>query len=526
MAGEHPRCGLFLPGFPEAVESSKGSPGGQFHGRVDGFGNGGPRHVAHQVSCSRGAGGDQRARGPTRRHLPHAARGSHPQPFRRSETGRAAARRAGDARVARHRAEESPYHGAPRLGAAAARSISAEVAAPHRRAGEDHLGSGGPDSAGRFHERVFSFDAKGGNPHHRRLRPSAAAREARRLLRNRMQIILFHLMPYADLDLEAGRKNGTVWVRLTNRHIDPEKGHRLYNRYLDELEHAERLGFDAVSVNEHHQTAYGLMPSPIVTASALARRTQRVRIAILGSALPLREHPLMVAEEHAMIDVISGGSLISGFVRGIGAEYHSFGVNPTFSHERFHEAHDLIVRAWTEPGPFPFQGKHYNVQYVNPWPRPYQKPHPPIWIPSQGSGSTIRWAARMRYTYCQTLSPIAAVARFFQLYRDEAGKAGYKASPDQLAWSNTIYVAETDERAVREARPHLEALMNYFLKMPTEMLLAPGYTDPASMKRVRAAKVTGKPQSIEDVIKAGGVIVGSPNTVREKLAEYQDLAGF
>ena len=130
-------------------------------------------------------------------------------------------------------------------------------------------------------------------------------------------------MPYADLDLEAGRKNGTVWVRLPNRHFDPRKGHRLYNRYLDELEYAEQLGFDAVSVNEHHQTAYGLMPSPIVTASALARRTKRVRIAILGSALPLREHPLMVAEEHAMIDVISGGRLISGFVRGIGAEYHS-----------------------------------------------------------------------------------------------------------------------------------------------------------------------------------------------------------
>jgi alkanesulfonate monooxygenase SsuD/methylene tetrahydromethanopterin reductase-like flavin-dependent oxidoreductase (luciferase family) len=123
-------------------------------------------------------------------------------------------------------------------------------------------------------------------------------------------------------------------------------------------------------------------------------------------------------------------------------------------------------------------------------------------------------------------SPIAAVARFFQMYRDEAHNAGYEASPDQLAWSNTIYVAETDEKAVREARPHLEALLNYFLKMPTEMLLPPGYTDAVSMKRVRAAKVTGKPQSIEDVVKNGVVIVGSPNTVREKLAEYQDLAGF
>jgi alkanesulfonate monooxygenase SsuD/methylene tetrahydromethanopterin reductase-like flavin-dependent oxidoreductase (luciferase family) len=134
----------------------------------------------------------------------------------------------------------------------------------------------------------------------------------------------------------------------------------------------------------------------------------------------------------------------------------------------------------------------------------------------------------MRYTYCQTLSPIATVARFFQMYREEADKLGYQASPDQLAWSNTIYVADTDEKAMREAKPHLEALVNVFLKMPTEMLLPPGYTDPASMKRVRAAKVTvaGKPASIEDLVKTGVVIVGSPNTVREKLAEYQDLAGF
>src|SRR5256885_12476311 len=103
----------------------------------------------------------------------------------------------------------------------------------------------------------------------------------------------------------------------------------------------------------------------------------------------------------------------------------------------------------------------------------------------------------MRYTYCQTLSPIAVVARFFQLYRDEAEKAGYQASPEQLAWSNTIYIADTDEKAMREAKPHLEALVNSFLKMPVEMLLPPGYSDPASMKRVRAAKVTGKTTSLE-----------------------------
>ena len=200
-------------------------------------------------------------------------------------------------------------------------------------------------------------------------------------------------------------------------------------------------------------------------AGALARSVKRAKIAILGRALPLLNNPLVIAEEYAMLDNLTRGRLIAGFVRGIGAEYHAMGINPGFSQERFSEAHDLIIRAWTEPGPFQYVGKHYHFNYVNPWPRPYQTPHPPIWIPSQGSGSTITWAAQMRYTYAQTLAPIAVVARFFQMYRDEADKAGYQASPDQLAWSNTIYVAETDEKAMREARPHLEALAN---KLPED----------------------------------------------------------
>jgi alkanesulfonate monooxygenase SsuD/methylene tetrahydromethanopterin reductase-like flavin-dependent oxidoreductase (luciferase family) len=269
-----------------------------------------------------------------------------------------------------------------------------------------------------------------------------------------------------------------------------------------------------------------MMPIPGVLAGALARSVKHANIAILGRALPLVNNPLNIAEEYAMLDNLTRGRIIAGFVRGIGAEYHSTGVNPAYSQERFAEAHDLIIQAWSKPGPFSYHGKHYQFRYVNPWPRPYQTPHPPIWIPSQGSGSTIRWAAKMRYTYCQTLSPIAAVAKFFQLYRDEADKAGYQATPDQLAWSNTIYVADTDKKAMREAKPHLEALVNYLLKMPTEMLLPPGYSDPASVKRIRAVKVTGKITTIDDLVKSGVVIIGSPETVREKLAEYQDLAGF
>jgi alkanesulfonate monooxygenase SsuD/methylene tetrahydromethanopterin reductase-like flavin-dependent oxidoreductase (luciferase family) len=341
-----------------------------------------------------------------------------------------------------------------------------------------------------------------------------------------MKFFNFHLMPYSAVDLDAIAKNGSAWVTFSNKNYDPEKGAELYHDYLDQMEFADQLGFDGVCLNEHHQTAYGMMPIPGVLAGALARSVKHANIAILGRALPLVNNPLNIAEEYAMLDNLTRGRIIAGFVRGIGAEYHSTGVNPAYSQERFAEAHDLIIQAWTRPGPFAFHGKHYQFRYVNPWPRPFQEPHPPIWIPSQGSGSTIRWAAKMRYTYCQTLSPIAAVAKFFQLYRDEAEKAGYEASPDQLAWSNTIYVGETDKKAMKEAKPHLEALVNYLLKMPTDMLLPPGYTDTASMKRVRAVKVTGKTATIEDLVKSGVVIVGSPETVRERLAAYQDLAGF
>ncbi len=342
-----------------------------------------------------------------------------------------------------------------------------------------------------------------------------------------MKIFHFHLMPYAHMDLDAIREAGSAWVTLSNKHYDPIKGAELYNEYLDQMEFADQLGFDGLVVNEHHQTAYGLMPTPGVMAGALARRIKNGKLAVLGRALPLLNNPLTVAEEYAMLDNITRGNFIAGFVRGIGAEYHSFGTNPAESQERFAEAHDLIIRAWTEPGPFAYEGKYYKFKYVNPWPRPYQQPHPPIFIPSSGSLSTIRWAAQKRYTYCQTLAPFDAVARTFDLYRQEADKAGYEASPDQLAWSNAIFVRETDEKAMRDVRPHLEAYMNEFLTRNPAMMSPPGYSSVESIKRVRAIKaVRGGRQSAEEIIEKGMVIVGSPNTVREKLAACQDRARF
>jgi alkanesulfonate monooxygenase SsuD/methylene tetrahydromethanopterin reductase-like flavin-dependent oxidoreductase (luciferase family) len=346
-----------------------------------------------------------------------------------------------------------------------------------------------------------------------------------------MKICLFHLMPYGALDLDYDKKYPAAWMSLPNSYYDPKEGHALYNRYLDELEYGDELGFDVLCVNEHHQTAYGMMAMPGVLAGALARRTETAKIAVLGRALPLINNPLNVAEEYAILDNITGGRLIAGFVRGIGAEYHITGANPAKSHERFHEAHDLILRAWTETGPFDHQGKHFQMQYVNLWPRPFQQPHPEIWIPSQGSRETIQWAAHpdRKYTYLQTFSDVAVVKRFHNEVKQAAEDYGYEASPDQLGWALPIYVAETDEIARKEAAAHVEALFNKFLRMPTEMLLPPGYTSPESIKRLREIRrgtTSDKPPTVDDFIERGMFVCGSAETVRQTFEYHQKDIGF
>ena len=338
-------------------------------------------------------------------------------------------------------------------------------------------------------------------------------------------------MPYGALDMSYAEKHNSVWLKLPNSYFDPRIGHELYNRYLDELELCAELGFDGISVNEHHQNAYGLMPSPVVMAAALARNTENCKIAILGNAFALREHPLTLAEEHAMIDNITGGRLITGMVRGVGCEYFSMGVNPAYSLERHIEAHDLVVRAWTETGPFAFEGKHYHFEYVNMWPRPYQDPHPPIWCPSQGSTETIEWAAHpdRKYTYLQAYSAFESVLRYLNMYRSVAEvKYGYTASSNQIAWSVPVYCAQTDEQAVEEVRPHIESLFNTFLpKISQSMFVPPGYMTASSMKKIFAHKATLRGgQTVEDLMERGVIVVGSPDTVRKILTKRHRQAGF
>ena len=338
-----------------------------------------------------------------------------------------------------------------------------------------------------------------------------------------MDFYFFHLMPWPHLPADY---NGPAWVTCPNSYYDGSRGHELYNRYLDELLYADELGFDGVVVNEHHANAYGNMPSPNLVASILARQTKRCKIAVVGNALPLYNPPTRVAEEFAMIDVISGGRLIAGMVVGGGPEYYSNSLNPAQARERFSEALELVIAAWTRPGPFVFNGKYYKLRYVNPWPTPLQKPHPPIWIPGAGSLETLELVAKRRFAY--TGIPYfhkRVFKRNFDFFREACAKEGYTADPKQMGWLVPVYVAETDAKAREEYESHLW----YFVRklLPGIDIAPPGYTSARSVLKIMGARgdfmmFTERWDQIED---GGYAIVGSPATVRQRMGEMIEWLG-
>jgi alkanesulfonate monooxygenase SsuD/methylene tetrahydromethanopterin reductase-like flavin-dependent oxidoreductase (luciferase family) len=254
-------------------------------------------------------------------------------------------------------------------------------------------------------------------------------------------------------------------------------------------------------------------------------------LVILGNVLPLYDHPQRVAEEIAMLDVITKGRVISGMVVGTGMEYFSYKINPTYARERFHEAHDLIIKSWTTDGPFTWDGKHYRFRYVNVWPRTYQKPHPPIWIPGSGSSETMDWVAEMKYTYMvlPTLAPFELRRQAAEYFSACCEKAGYTVRHSQIGWGIGIYVGDTDEQARREYEPHYWYYARNLLKTTPQQALPPGHTSLSSVMGIMQRRLQSRPGNLstwKEVDDAGYVIVGSPETVRQRLQDYAEKVGF
>jgi alkanesulfonate monooxygenase SsuD/methylene tetrahydromethanopterin reductase-like flavin-dependent oxidoreductase (luciferase family) len=257
---------------------------------------------------------------------------------------------------------------------------------------------------------------------------------------------------------------GFTDLSLSNGEYDPVVGADLWDRYMDETMFIEEMGFDGVMGNEHHATPLTMRASTNIEAAMIARITKKLKIVLLGNVLPLWE-PMWLAEQLAMIDVISRGRLVAGWVRGTGRESVAHNAPPAYNWERYQEAHVFIIRAWTEDGPFRHEGDHFQYRYVNPWVRPYQQdPHPQIWIPGVLSKSTMEWAAARRFPYVGQAIALEPTKRSFDYYEQLARDAGWEAGTQHRVYTMKVHVDETEQLAYDTARKLLEGPSNIFIE--------------------------------------------------------------
>ncbi|HTW12951.1 MAG TPA: LLM class flavin-dependent oxidoreductase [Solirubrobacteraceae bacterium] len=232
---------------------------------------------------------------------------------------------------------------------------------------------------------------------------------------------------------------------------DPEVGTESMQRIFEVYDMAAELGFDWLAVSEHHYFPSLLGPNPNLIAAVLANRYPQVGIAVLGAVLP-QVNPIRVAEEYATLDALSGGRLLAGMFRGLPNEFIAYGTNPSQAREMFDEAFELILRAWTEPEPFWWEGRYYRFPVVSLWPRPVQQPYPPI-VVSGTSAQSAAFAGRHRLKL-GLIFIIGAerAAEMVRIYREAAAEAGWEPSPDDILYRARVYVADSDAQAEADSR--------------------------------------------------------------------------
>jgi alkanesulfonate monooxygenase SsuD/methylene tetrahydromethanopterin reductase-like flavin-dependent oxidoreductase (luciferase family) len=299
-----------------------------------------------------------------------------------------------------------------------------------------------------------------------------------------MKFHWFHLMPWPDLPDNFQEQNRSVWVDVDYGLFNPERCNEVYHEYLDELEFADKVGFDGICVNEHHSNAYGMMPSPNIMAATLTRRTNKAAIVVMGNSIALYNPPLRVAEEFAMLDILSGGRLVAGFPVGTSMDTNfTYGVPGAQLRERYYEAHDLIMQAWHEKGVTHFNGKYNQLRYMNPWPRPLQQPNPPVWIPGGGSIETWEWCADMGYLYSYlSYSGYMRAKNIMDGFWKRMTDMGKEANPYHAGFAQTVCVAETDKEAKEMYAEHIDYFYNRCLHVYPGFADAPGYRTNRTVK--------------------------------------------
>lgn len=319
----------------------------------------------------------------------------------------------------------------------------------------------------------------------------------------------------------------SVRVTIPNRFCDPGVVADLYDRYLEEWVAAEAAGFGLMA-NEHHQTGVNLNPSVSIVSAVLARMTTTARILVLGHQLAYRRDPIRVAEEMAVVDILSRGRLEVGFVRGVPGDVAPANAQPQGTLDRLWEAHDLIVRAWTShDGPFSWESANYQYRQVNIWPRPFQNPHPPIWMTTSSTYNTPE-IARHRYVCATFLSGYSLAGKVFHAYRESAREMGWEPEPDRLAYAGMGFVGETDEEAMAGAERMMWFAHN--TRTGSQFSRVPGYmsTDEYVTMLQGGSRREGQGQregGIQSLIDNGIMFCGTPETVVHQIEEHYERSG-
>lgn len=349
---------------------------------------------------------------------------------------------------------------------------------------------------------------------------------------DRMKVSLFEQVPYRYTPEGFEDEHSSV-VTAPYDVVDPARMTESLQSAYAELMHGARSGFDGICVTEHSQSSYDISPNPTLLASAVACAAQaeglRTAIAVLGRSLGKTREPLKIAEEYALLDCLSGGRLIAGFPVGLSYDANLNASIPAVeTRERYREHRELILKAWSEPRPFPWNGRFEKYGQVNIWPRPVQKP-PPVWIPGTGSPGTMRDILKNDYAfvYLSWDGPKLTGREVFDRYWDLADEMGRDRNPYRLAFLQVVAVSETDERAELEYARHLQAHYRSGLgAIPASAFAVAGYAEPAAVEgMIRGAAHAGmlgrmRTATFKELVDSQVAIVGSPATVADQIEAF------
>jgi alkanesulfonate monooxygenase SsuD/methylene tetrahydromethanopterin reductase-like flavin-dependent oxidoreductase (luciferase family) len=285
----------------------------------------------------------------------------------------------------------------------------------------------------------------------------------------------------------------------------------VFARALERIEIMDKSGFDAVWLAEHHFSSFSVCPSVHMVGVLAAARTKRLRIGTGVSLAPFY-HPLRLAEEVALLDVLSGGRVNWGAGRGFArVEFENFGVPPEESTSRFHEAVEIVLRAWTQEK-LHFAGKHFRFDGVEVLPKPLQQPHPPVWMAATSEGA-LDWAARNGFSIL--MDPHAAasdIGRKRRYYAERLAAAGFSLAGRELPVARLLALGDTTAEAEAVARRGAQWIVDSYFGAAHRPV---GITDP---NRPGTDPVE---RYLDDVI-----LYGTPDAVLDQILRLREEIGL